>query len=203
MLALGLRAQRGGVVAVLLGEPASGPMLRHAGLIASGDPAMPASLAPVAAACALRSAAVAGEPTAAARALLSAAMAQQAARLEQALAALLADCGEPVAVALIANRATWIEDLLGHAWGWADHVPVVEALAVRAATRSAVLAAGWPLLEPDEKTLGTALGRQLMLADTAAAAMAKALGAGQRPWGQPQQRAALAAWLTLCQPASA
>lgn len=170
---LGLRAQKGGAVAVGIGADGA---LCHNGLIATHDPARPESLAPYAAAVAL--------PETAAVALLAETGAVQLALARAGLAALVAHLGPPQAVALIANRATWVTDLLGHARGWADHVPVVEALAVRAAVQVAVRDLGLPLIEPDEKQLAE------RLADTARLAR---LGQGQRPWARVQKLAALAA----------
>jgi hypothetical protein len=173
---LGLRAQKGGAVALgVSGEP----RIILNGLLATHDPARHETLAPYAMATALPR----ERDDAAARALVSDMAAAQSALATAGLAALMGMHGPPAGVALIANRAGWIDDLLAHALGWDDHVPVVEALAVRAALRVAILAAALPLTEPDEKTLAAGL------ADPALAR----LGKGQRPWARLQKLAALAA----------
>jgi hypothetical protein len=165
---LGLRAQRGGPVFVAL----AGPVLLAAGVIACDDDDGPYGQARL-------------MPEAAARTFVADVAAGQQARAEAGLAVLIDRFGRPARVALIANRATWVTDLLAHARGWADHVPVVEALAVRAATRAAILALGLPLAEPDE----TALAGRL----AAEAGWLTDLGQGQRPWTRKEKLAALAA----------
>lgn len=165
---LGLRAQRGGPVFVGL----AGPLRLAAGVITCDDDDGPYGQARQ-------------MPEAAARAFVAAVGASQQARAQAGLGALIDWLGQPARVALIANRATWVTDLLAHARGWADHVPVVEALAVRAATRAAVLALGLPLAEPDETTLAGRL--------TAEAGWLNELGRGQRPWTRKEKLAALAA----------
>lgn len=175
---LGLRAQKGGAVAMGVAG-AGGARIILNSLLATHDPVRPATLAPYAMAAALPR----DGGDAAARALVQGIATEQTALATAGLAALMARHGPPAAVALIANRAGWIDDLLAHALGWDDHVPVVEALAVRAALRVAILAAGLPLTEPDEKTLAAGL------ADPALAR----LGKGQRPWARLQKLAALAA----------
>jgi hypothetical protein len=173
---LGLRAQKGGAVA--LGVSGQQRIIVN-GLLATHDAARPATLAPYAMAASLPR----DGGDAAARALVAGAAAEQTALATAGLAALAAAHGPPVQVALIANRAGWIDDLLAHALGWDDHVPVVEALAVRAALRAAIISSGLPLVQPDEKLLAAGL-------DSPALA---ALGKGQRPWARVQKLAALAA----------
>lgn len=173
---LGLRAQKGGAVALGV---AGGARITLNSLLATHDPARPETLAPYAMAAALPR----DEGDAAARALVDAMAAAQTALATDGLAALLAAHGPPAAVALIANRATWIDDLLAHALGWDDHVPVVEALAVRATVRAAIISAGLPLVQPDEKLLAAGLASPALAA----------LGKGQRPWARVQKLAALAA----------
>jgi hypothetical protein len=165
---LGLRAQRGGPVFVARGGR---------GLLAAGVIATDADDGPYGQAR--------GMDEAAAQAFVAQIAADQQARAQAGLSALVDRFGWPARVALIANGAIWVTDLLGHARGWADHVPVVEALAVRAATRAAVLALELPLVEPDEKMLAG------QLAD--AATELTALGRGQRPWTRKEKLAALAA----------
>lgn len=100
--------------------------------------------------------------------------------------------------ALLVNRAGWITDLLSYSAAWAEHVPVAEALAVRDAIRHGLGACGVGIVELDEKSLPATASETLHLASADMAVHLKVLGAAAgRPWRKEQKLAALAAWVAL------
>ena len=103
---------------------------------------------------------------------------------------------EPVAAALLVNRAGWMTDLLPHALSAPEHPPVMEGLAVREALRFAFRQCGLPVVELDEKTLHEAaslkLGRSAGEIDAALAGLGARAG---KPWRKEQKFACLAAWV--------
>lgn len=100
--------------------------------------------------------------------------------------------------ALLVNRAGWVTDLLSYSAAWAEHVPVAEALAVRDAIRRGLGACGLGLVELDEKSLPATVSETLDLPSADMAARLAALGASVgRPWRKEQKLAALAAWTAL------
>jgi hypothetical protein len=103
-------------------------------------------------------------------------------------------------VALLANRAGWVTDLLSYSLFDPQHPPVAEGLAVRDALRAAAARCGLALTETDEKSLpemGPAcLGLTTGQVDATLAAFGTAAG---RPWRKEQKLAALAAWVAGAQ----
>jgi hypothetical protein len=105
---------------------------------------------------------------------------------------------EPVVAALLVNRAGWIADLLEYSLAWAEHVPVAEALAVRDALRFASAQCGIQLAELDEKSLPDLAAETLGLSSAELAVRTKALGTPiGRPWRKEQKLACLAAWIAI------
>jgi hypothetical protein len=120
----------------------------------------------------------------------------------KAVVAQLRDAGfEPRAVALLINRAGWVDDLLAYSIAFADHPPVAEGLAVREALRLAARRAKLELVEVDEKSLPDVAGAILGLGTAKLDAQLKALGAAAgKPWRKEQKLASLAAWVSLVRP---
>lgn len=104
--------------------------------------------------------------------------------------------GAAVVAALLVNRAGWIADLLQHALSWPEHVPVAEGLAVRDALRAAVRRCRIESVELDEKSLGDRAAERLGLPAAQIDARLKSLGAAAgKPWRKEQKLACLAAWV--------
>jgi len=105
---------------------------------------------------------------------------------------------EIIAVALLINRAGWIDDLLAYSLAWPDHPPVAEGLAVRDALRTACRGLHLSVTEVDEKSLPDAASKKLGIKAKEIEARLKAFGrtAGP-PWRKEQKLAALAAWLAI------
>jgi hypothetical protein len=105
---------------------------------------------------------------------------------------------EPVAAALLVNRAGWITDLLDYSLAFQEHAAVAEGLAVRDAFRSAFDRCRLKVVELDEKSLPEAASKALALSPADLDARLKALGGSvARPWRKEQKIACLAAWVTL------
>jgi hypothetical protein len=118
--------------------------------------------------------------------------------LEDIADRLRAEKGEPVAAALLVNRAGWVTDLLAYSIAFADHPPVAEGLAVRDALRFACRQAGVAIDEIDEKSLPNLASEVLRLSPAAIETRLKAFGAeAGKPWRKERKLACLAAWLTL------
>ncbi len=104
----------------------------------------------------------------------------------------------PATVALLINRAGWINDLLAYSLEWAEHVPVAEGLAVRDALRAGCRSCGLAFAEIDEKALPQTAAALLGLSAADIDARLKAMGgAAGKPWRKEQKLAALAAWTRL------
>lgn len=192
--AIGLRAQKGGTIAVALAIEAGEPRLLVSTRIETHVPGDRLSLEPYGAA--------AGMALSEAAAVVAEGRARQdrlAAEGVQALVERLAAMRHrPIVAALLVNRAGWITDLLDYSRGWAEHVPVAEGLAVRDALRFGLRATGIALAEQDEKSLADHATATLGLSGAEIDARLKALGsAGGAPWRKEQKLAALAAWLAL------
>jgi hypothetical protein len=105
---------------------------------------------------------------------------------------------KPVAIALLVNRAGWVTDLLDYSLAWAEHVPVAEALAVRDALRAAATRCGIDSIELDEKTLPELAAQMLEQRSGAIDLKLKDLGLAMgKPWRKEQKLACLAAWLSV------
>nr|WP_199046599.1 hypothetical protein [Dyella sp. ASV24] len=125
---------------------------------------------------------------------------RQDAMATKGLQALLGDMAEAgyatTVVALLVNRAGWITDLLEYSLEWAEHVPVAEALAVRDALRSACSRCDIERVELDEKSLPELAAAELGVSSTEIGDRLKALGMSRwKPWRKEQKLACLAAWL--------
>ena len=198
-VAIGLRAQRGGAVAVAVAVRQGQPQVLVSSLVetcAAGDPL---SLGPYGAAAALPR-----DPQGRATAEAAAAVAEGRRRQDQiaaanlqALAGRLAEGGGgPAVAALLVNRAGWVTDLLGYSLAWPEHAAVADGLAVRDALRSACREAAVEIVELDEKSLPELAAKTLGLAPDEIDARLKALGgAVARPWRKEQRLACLAAWV--------
>ena len=104
---------------------------------------------------------------------------------------------EPVAAALLVNRAGWITDVLAYSLAWREHAPVAEGLAVRDALRFAIGRLGVDAAEMDEKSLYEVASKVLRLEADELDACLKSLGTGAgKPWRE-QKLACLAAWIAI------
>ena len=200
---LGLRACKGGAVAVGLAIEQGEPRLLVSTFLKTHDDGNRLSLEPYR---------VAAEMAASAQGITSdvATAVAEGRRRQDALAADslqhlldgLADAKrEPVVAALLVNRAGWITDLLAYSLAFADHVSVAEGLAVREALRAAFGRCGIEAIDLDEKSLPDSalalLGRSQAEIDSTL----KALGAvAGKPWRKEQRLACLAAWVAAARP---
>ena len=115
------------------------------------------------------------------------------------LIATLDDRGvQPAVVALLVNRAGWITDLLSYILAWAEHVPVAEGLAVRDAFRQACHDCGIGAVELDEKSLADEATKTLCMSSEAIDAQVKVMGSvAGTPWRKEHKHACLAAWMAM------
>ncbi len=186
---LGLRAQKGGAVAVAI-DP-DGPRVVLSTALTTGAEGDRLALEPYAAA---RDMVLAGHGISEA----AAAVAEGRQRQDQAAADGLGKLA-PGRAALLVNRAGWITDLVSYSLEWAEHVPVAEGLAVREALRAGGRTCGIEVIEVDEKSLMERAQAMLGLGADEIEARLKAMGAGLKPWRKEQKLAALAAWLVCRQ----
>lgn len=202
-VALGLRAIRGGGIAVAVALENGTPRVALSTLLATAAESDRLSFEPYHVA-----AEMAGGPTHEVPREIAAAVAEgrrrQAALARQGLAAItgrLQAAGyRPALATLLVNRAGWVTDLLAYSLAMADHPPVAEGLAVRDALRSALGDAGLPTTEMDEKTLADTASAVLDPTPASLDAQLKTLGhAAGKPWRKEQKLACLAAWLALAQ----
>jgi hypothetical protein len=101
-----------------------------------------------------------------------------------------------VVAALLVNRAGWISDLLSYSLAWREHVPVAETLAVRDALRGACSACGLAIVELDEKTLPDRASQMFEMPAGEIAALLKGFGSVVgRPWRKEQKLSCLAGWV--------
>jgi hypothetical protein len=105
----------------------------------------------------------------------------------------------PAAAAVLVNRAGWVTDLLQHVLCDPAHPPFAEGMAVRDALRAAIAGGGLDLIELDEKSLPGSAPMRLGLSEGDLEARLKALGAGCKPWRREHRLAALAAWIAAAQ----
>lgn len=105
---------------------------------------------------------------------------------------------KPTVAALLVNRAGWITDLLEYSLSWPEHVPVAEGLAVRDALRFAFKQCRLEVVELDEKSLPDLAEHALGLSPAQIDARLKSLGAiAGKPWRKEQKLACLAAWVAV------
>jgi len=203
MAAIGLRAHKGGAVAVGVCVEHGGPRVILSTTLETGTADDRLSFEPYRLA-----AEMARSPTGRATDEMMATVAEGRRRQEQraaeGLRAIVDQLGaatcKPVVVALLVNRAGWITDLLDYSLAWAEHVPVAEALAVRDALRVASTRCGIDKVELDEKSLPELAVQVLEQPSADTDLRLKRLGvAAGKPWRKEQKLACLAAWLSVIQ----
>jgi len=194
--AIGLRAQKGGAIAVAVALEGGEPRVLFSTLLPTHTEGDRLSLEPYGVAYAMPRGAD-GKATPAAAAAVSEGRARQDRIAADTLRALIDRLDPaPTVAALLVNRAGWVTDLLDYSLGWPEHVPVAEGLAVREALRSAFRACGIASVELDEKSLIPLAADTLDLSPEEIEAQLKALGADAgKPWRKEQKLAALAAWV--------
>jgi len=197
-IALGLRALKGGCVAVGVAVDDSGPRIVLSTFLATASDGDRLSLEPYRVAFEMPRGAQGALAPGAGAAVADGRERQRrlaAQRLDEVVRQLREAGCEPVVTALLANRAGWSTELLEHNLSAPEHVAVAEGLAVRDAFRQALGRAGVEVADVDEKTLPALASLCL---DPPADARLKALGATVgRPWRKEQKLACLAAWVTL------
>jgi len=200
---LGLRACKGGAVAVGVGIEQGEPRLLVSTFLKTHEDGDRLSLEPyrVAAEMAAHAQGVALD-VAAAVAEGRRRQDRLAAEALQRLLDGLADVArDRVVAALLVNRAGWVTDLLAYSLAFADHVPVAEGLAVRDALRSASAHCGIKAVELDEKSLPDTAPATLNRSKAGIDGTLKALGAeAGKPWRKEQKIACLAAWIATTTP---
>jgi hypothetical protein len=195
--ALGLRAVRGGGVAVGVVLDGGEPRVVLSAFLATAAEGDRLAFEPYHVAFEMAEGARSASPE------VAAAVAEGRRRQALAAAAGLADLvrrlagggSRPAAAALLVNRAGWVADLLQHVLCDPAHPPFAEGMAVRDALRAAIAASGLDLVEIDEKSLPQAAQIKLGLSEGGLEARLKALGAGLKPWRKEQKLACLAAWV--------
>ena len=194
-IVIGLRAQKGGAVCVAVTAGGGEPRVVLSTVLPTAAEGDRLAFEPYAVA---REMALQGRKAEAAAAVAEGRRRQDEAAadgLRQVVATLGA---APVTVALLINRAGWINDLLAYSLEWAEHVPVAEGLAVREALRAGCRSAGLKLAECDEKSLPEQAMSALGLSQADIDGRLKAMGAAAgKPWRKEQKLAALAAWTQL------
>lgn len=198
-IALGLRAARGGAVAVALQGAPTEPVLLRSVWLPVADPSDRIAFEPFT--WAFETHRAGGATLEAISQAVVDGRSRQALSAEDNLGAFLTSLGDdPVSarVALLVNRAGWVGELLAYSLDYDAHAAVAEGLAVREAFRAAGVRLGAPMIELDEKTLGSKAQNVLNLdpagLDQSLGGMGHAAG---RPWRKEQKAAALAAWIAL------
>ncbi len=199
--ALGLRAVRGGSVAVAVATDGEAPRVVLSTFLATAAEGDRLAFEPYHIAYEMERGPQ-GKVSAEAAAAVAEGRRRQAAVAASGLAGLvgaLEDAGgKPIVVALLVNRAGWMTDLLEHSLSAPEHPPVAEGLAVREALRFACARCALPIVEMDEKSLQGSASTRLRLSpgeiDVALAGLGATVG---RPWRKEQKVACLAAWLAL------
>lgn len=198
---LGLRAFRGGAVAVAVSVEARVPRVLLSTTLATSAEDDRLSREPYHVA-----AGMARVPDGKASAEAAAAVAEGRRRQDalatrnlQDIVGRLNDAGYDTAIAaLLINRAGWVTNLLDYSLAWPDHVPVAEGLAVRDALRAALGASGIETIEYDEKILHDLAHHTLNMWPAEIDAHLKAMGAtAGKPWRKEQKLACLAAWMAM------
>lgn len=200
-VAIGLRALRGGAVAVGVALGNDGPRIVLSSFLATAAAGDRLSREPYHIASEMERG-----PGGGASAEAAAAVALGRKRQDELAAKALADvvrtlqeagC-EPVIAAMLVNRAGWITDLLSYSLSFPDHPPVAEGLAVREALRFALGRCGIGVAEMDEKSLPDHASKVLSLETADLDTHLKVLGTTVgRPWRKEQKLACLAAWVAL------
>lgn len=196
---VGLRAHKGGAVTVCVAVEKGVPQVVLSTVLVTGVEADRLSFEPYRVAAEMPRGPE-GKASADAIAMVEQGRRRQDAAATKGLQALLGDMAEAgyatTDVALLVNRAGWITDLLEYSLGWAEHVPVAEALAVRDALRWACSRCDIEQIELDEKSLPGLAAAELGLSMEKIGERLKALGASRwKPWRKEQKLACLAAWL--------
>lgn len=200
-IGLGFRAVRGGGVTVCVALEAGRPRVVLSSFLATAAEGDRLSLEPYAVAAEMKPG-----PDGKASPDAAAAVAEGRKRQDQLAAQGLADIlakmrgagYDPVAAALLVNRAGWITDLLEYSLFAPEHPAVAEGLAVREALRFAFRDAGVVAAELDEKSLPERASETLGLPPAERDMRLKELGAAVgRPWRKEQKLACLAAWISL------
>jgi hypothetical protein len=198
---LGLRALKGGVVAVAVAADGLAPRVVLSTFLATAAEGDRVALEPYRVAAEMERGPQGGA-SAAAKAVIAEGRKRQhqlAAKGLEDIVRTLREAGcKPVVAALLVNRAGWITDLLDYSLAWPEHVPVAEGLAVRDALRLASGRLGVEVAEVDEKSLHELASQQLRLTAADLEARLKALGASVgQPWRKEQKLACLSAWVTV------
>jgi hypothetical protein len=197
---LGLRAMKGGAVAVAVAVEGPEPRIVLSTFLATAAEGDRLALEPYNVAYEMLRAPGGGVSDEAKTAIAEGRKRQdrQAARgLDEIVGQLRRAGRRPAVAALLVNRAGWMTDLLEISLDSAEHVAVAEGLVVREALRGALRDAGVEIAEVDEKSL-PALGSELLaVSEGALENRLKALGAAARPWRKEQKLACLAAWVEL------
>ncbi len=198
--AIGLRAQRGGAVAVGVRVEAGEPRILMAGFIATAAEGDRLAFEPYHVAASMPRSAQGKASAQAAEAVAEGRRRQQQMAL-QGLQTRIGQAAETpglraVTVALLVNRAGWVTDLLDYSLAWPEHAAVAEGLAVRDALRLAAGRCGALLAELDEKSLPELAAQALGLSQVEIEARLKTCGAAAgKPWRKEQKLACLAAWV--------
>ncbi|HEY5411759.1 MAG TPA: hypothetical protein VIJ94_13640 [Caulobacteraceae bacterium] len=201
LTALGLRAHKGGAVAVALAIEAGEPRVLVSGTLETSAAGDRLSLEPYRVAAEMPR-----DPQGQASAEAAAAVAEGRRRQDQIAAGSLQGLvrqledagGSPVVAALLVNRAGWVTDLLSYSLAWPEHAAVADGLAVREALRFACGQCAVEVAELDEKSLPELASKTLGLSGDEIDARLKALGeAVARPWRKEQKLACVAAWVAI------
>ena len=199
--AIGLRAQRGGALAVGVTVRDGEPQILVSGVIETGAPGDRLSLEPYRAAAEMPRGPQ-GKASADAAAVVTEGRRRQdriAAENLRVLIRQLEGAGDrPIVAALLVNRAGWVTDLLEYSLAWPEHAAVADGLAVRDALRFACGECGLEVIETDEKSLPDGATETLGLSRDQIDARLKVLGgAVAKPWRKEQKLACLAAWVAI------
>jgi hypothetical protein len=198
--AIGLRASKGGAVAVGLSVDEGEPRVLLSTFLKTSADGDRLSLEPYGVAFEM----AAGSQGASAQAV--AAVAEGRRRQDELAAKVLGDIirelekagRASIIAALLVNRAGWITDLLEYSLAFADHVAVAEGLAVREALRFACRRCGIDAVELDEKRLPGVAAETLHISTAEVDAHLKMLGVtAGKPWRKEQKLACLAAWVAI------
>lgn len=201
MTAIGLRAHKGGAVAVGVCVEHGEPRVILSSTLETGRPDDRLSFEPYRLVHEMARGTT-GHATDEMAAVVAEGRRRQAQHATEGLQAIAhrleAEAGKLVAVALLVNRAGWITDLLDYSLAWAEHVPVAEALAVRDALRAACGPCGIALDALDEKSLPELAAQTLQASPAEIDARLKDAGVPVgKPWRKEQKLACLAAWVAV------
>lgn len=198
---LGLRACKGGAVAVCLAPVDGQPRVVASTLLKSSVDGDRLSFEPYKVAAEMPYAAP-GQPSAEALAAVEEGRRRQGQLATTSLEGLLLQLEEagcqPTVAGLLVNRAGWITDLVAYSLAWPEHVPVAELLAVRDALRLALAQRKLAVTELDEKSLPDVAAKMLDVSPGEITERTKALGStAGKPWRKEQKLACLAAWVAV------